>query len=85
MRKQTSNRKIAPQSVWKNAKRRKMVLRLLKEGNATGKISAIRSVHMRQTDRRTAEKRFLNIVREVKDPSRMLQRVSIVTSEQKDN
>ncbi len=37
---------------------------------------------MRQTDRRTAEK-VLNIVREVIDPSRMLQRVSIVTSEQK--
>ncbi len=36
---------------------------------------------MRQTDRRTAEN-VLNIVREVKDPSRMLQRLSIVMSEQ---
>ncbi len=82
MRKQTSNRKIALQKCLENAKRRKIALRLLKEGKATGKISAIRSVHMRQTDRRTAEKR-LNIVWEVKDPSRILQRVSIVVSEQK--
>ncbi len=37
---------------------------------------------MRQTDRRTAGN-VLNIVREVKDLSRMLQRVSIVMSEQK--
>ncbi len=36
---------------------------------------------MRQRERRTAEN-VLNIVREVKDPSRMLQRVSIVMSEQ---
>ncbi len=82
MRKQTSNRKIALQKCLENAKRRKMALRLLKEGNAAGKISAIRSAHMPQTDRRTAEN-VLNIVREEKDPSRMLQRVSIVMSEQK--
>ncbi len=37
---------------------------------------------MRQTDRRTAEN-VLNIVQEVKDTSRMLQRVSIVMSEKK--
>ncbi len=37
---------------------------------------------MRQTDRCTAEN-VLNIVREVKDHSRMLQRVSIVMYEQK--
>ncbi len=59
-----------------------MALRLLKEGNATGKISAMRSVHMRRKDRRTAEN-VLNVLRKVKDPSRMLQRVSIVMPEQK--
>ncbi len=37
---------------------------------------------MRETDRGIAEN-VLNIVREVKDPSRMLQRCSIVMSEQK--
>ncbi len=62
------------QKCLENAKRRKMALHLLKEGNATGKISEIRNVHMRQTDRRTAEN-VLNIVREEKDPSSMLQRV----------
>ncbi len=81
-RKQTRNRKIAVEKCLENDERRKMALRPLKEGNATGKLSAIRSVHRRQTDRGTA-KSVLNIVEEVKDPSRMLQRFSIVMSEQK--
>ncbi len=34
---------------------------------ATGKISAVRSVHMRQTDTQNAEN-VLNIAREAKDP-----------------
>ncbi len=50
--------------------------------SATSTFSAIRSVHMRQTDRRTTGK-VLNIARNVKGPSRMLQRVAIVISEQK--
>ncbi len=54
----------------------------LLRSSATSTFSAIGSVHMRQTDRRTAET-VLNIARNVKEASRMLQRVAIVISEQK--
>ncbi len=81
MRKKTSNRNIALQMC---LERRKMALRLLKEGNVIGKISAVWSVQMPPADRRTDEN-VLNIAWEVKDPSRILYRVSIVMSEKKDN
>ncbi len=49
---------------------------------ATSTFSAVGSVHMRQTDRRTAETVLYN-AKSVKEPSGMLQRVAIVISEQK--
>ncbi len=50
--------------------------------SATSTISAIGSLHMRQADRRTADT-VLNVARNGKEPSRILQRVAIVISEQK--
>ncbi len=82
-RKQTSNRKIALRKCLEKCQKAKDGSAPL-ERKRHKKMSAMRSVHMRQTDRSTAET-VLNIVREVKHPSRMLQRVSFVTSDQKDN
>ncbi len=50
--------------------------------SATSTFSAIGSLRIRQTDRRTAET-VPNIARNVKEPSRMLQRVATDISEQK--
>ncbi len=82
MRKQTSNRKIARQKLSGKCQKAKDCS-VSPQGRKRHKqnFSNTECPHA-QPDRRTAEN-VPNIVREVKDPSRMLQRVSIVMSEQK--